>query len=309
MDISRLDLVKLRHLVAVVDTGSFVRAAEATGISQPALSKSIRAVEEALGMQLFERGRAGARPTRNTEILVAHARAIMAEYDLAAAELHALGKADQRQLAVGASPSLAQSLLPRAIARFRRRWPEATVSVDVGFSAPLLDSLLTGDLDLVISAPEAGVEVDERLTRTYLLEERDALVVGAAHPLLRQDALVLSDLLDYPWIIPRRSARLDRIHAVFARHRLPPPPYILRSESGDLARGLLREEPFICLVGEGVLRSDLASGHLATLPDLGFTSSRAAFLFTRRSASLPLQTRNFSAVLKDIAHSPDQDIA
>lgn len=296
-----MDPIKLRHLIAVVDTGSFVRAAEATGISQPALSKSIRTLEDALDMRLFERGRAGARPTRNTEILVPHARSILAEYALAAAELHALGKADQQQIALGASLSLAQSLLPRAIARFRRRWPEAMLSVDVGFSGPLLESLLKGDLDLVLSAPEDGLEIDERLSRTFLLEERDALVVGTAHPLLKQDNLVLSDLLNYPWIIPRRSARLDHIHAVFARHRLPPPSYVLRSESGDLARGLLKEEPFICLVGEGVLRSALLAGDLATLPDLGFTSSRAAFLFTRRSANLRSTTQNFSAVLKDAA--------
>jgi len=302
MDLLRIDPAKLRHLAAVADGGSFARAATAVGISQPAISKSIRALEDAVGMRLFERGRAGARLTRHGELLLDHARTILAEYSLAAAELRALGKADeQQQVAVGVSLSLAQSLLPRAIARFRRRWPEATLSVDVGLSPPLLDGLLTGDLDLVLSAPEDGVKIDERLNRTYLLEERDALVVGATHPLLRQDEVTIAHLLDYPWIVPRRTGRLDRIHAVFARQRLPPPTHILRSESGDLARGLLQEEPFICLMGEGVLRSDIVSGKLAILPDLGFTSSRSAFLFTRRSTRSGTTARNLSTVLRDVA--------
>jgi len=297
----RVDPVKLRHLVAVSDTGSFARAAEEAGISQPAISKSIRALEDGLEVRLFERGRAGARPTRYGELLVSHARAILAEYGLASAELHALGKAHEQRFAIGVSLSLAQSLLPRAISRFRRRWPEETLSVDVGLSTPLLAGLLKGDYDLVLSAPEEGVAIDERLRRTFLLEERDALIVGSAHPLLKQDAITLADLLDYPWIVPQRSTRLDRIHAVFARHRLPPPAHILRSESGDLARGLLKEEPFICLMGEGVLRADLVSGNVAILPDLGFSAGRAAFLFTRRSAHLRSAARNLSDILQETA--------
>ncbi|WP_162234212.1 LysR family transcriptional regulator [Novosphingobium sp. Leaf2] len=297
----RIDPAKLRHLVAVVDAGSFAKAAQTISISQPAISKSIKALEDAVGNRLFERGRAGARPTPHCELLVAHARAILAEYGLAAAELHALSKADTQQLAIGASLSLAQSVLPRAISRFRQRWPEATVSVDVGFSAPLLDGLLAGDLDLVLSAPEDGVKIDDRLQQTFLLEERDALVVGAAHPLLRHDSVTIAQLLEYPWIVPRRSGRLDRIHAVFAAHRLPPPAYVLRSESADLARGLLQEEPFICLMGEGVLRADLASGTVAALPALGFEQRRAAFLFMRRSTRPLTAARNLAAVLHDVA--------
>ena len=296
----RVDPAKLRHLVAAADARSFAGAAAAIGISQPAISKSIHALEELVGTRLFDRGRSGARLTREGELLVAHARAILAEYNLAAAELTALRKADGQQVSIGVNLSLAQSLLPRAIARFRRRWPEPTMSVQVGLSAALLEGLLNGDLDLVLSAPEDGVHIDARLSRTFLLEERDVLVVGATHPLLQQDRLTIADLLDYPWIVPRRSSRLDRIHAVFAHHRLPPPAYILRAESGELARGLLREEPFICLMGEGVLQADIAAGTLAILPDIGFGSSRAAFLFTRRSTRKQTAADNLAIVLHDI---------
>ncbi|HEX7871803.1 MAG TPA: LysR family transcriptional regulator [Sphingobium sp.] len=301
MDLTRADPARLRHFIGVMDTGSFARAAEASGISQPAISKSIQALEQALGMRLFERGRAGARPTAYADRLAAHARIILAEYSLAEAELRALSMANEQQIAIGASLSLAQSLLPRGIARFRRRWPDVTVSVEVGFSAPLYAALLNGDLDLVLSAPEEGVAVDERLSRTFLLEERDALVVGAGHPLLGRDVVSLADLVPFPWIVPRRSSRLDRIHAVFASHRLPPPAYVLRSESSDLARGLLAEEPFICLIGEDIFRSEIAAGRFATLPDPGLTTSRAAFLSTRRNSHLRPAARNLATLLKEVA--------
>src|ERR1700740_2589040 len=142
MNLTRVDPVKLRHFIAVLDTGSFARAAEGAEISQPAISKSIRVLEEALNLRLFERGRAGARPTRYAELLAAHARVILAEYALAEAGMRAFRHADHQQIPTGASLSLAQTLLPRAIARFRRRWPDVTLSVEVGLSTPLFGRLL-----------------------------------------------------------------------------------------------------------------------------------------------------------------------
>lgn len=301
MHLASIDPVKLRHFLAVLDAGTFALAAQRLGISQPAVSKSIHAIEARLGMALFERGRAGARPTEQATLLGRHARVILGEYALAEAELRAFGQADDGALSIGASLSLAQSLLPHAIARFRRRWPEVTLAVDAGLSGPLYARLLEGELDFVISAPEAGLAVDERIERTFLLEERDALVVGADHPLLGQGEIVLGDLLEFPWIVPRRSARFDRIHAVFAANGLPPPAQVLRAEASELARGLLMAAPYICLIGASILGFEIATGRLVTLPDLGLVSTRSAYLASRRGSRPRLPARNFAAVLIEAA--------
>jgi DNA-binding transcriptional LysR family regulator len=301
MDLTSIDPIKLRHFVAVLDGGTFAMAAQRLGISQPAISKSIRAMEDRLGHMLFERGRAGARPTAQAALLGAHARTILAEYALAEAELRAFASADGNALAIGASLSLAQSLLPEAISRFRRRWPDVAIAVDVGLSAPLFTRLLDGELDLVVSAPDPGLPMDERIERTFLLEEHDALVVGAGHPLLAQATVAPEDLLAFPWIVPRRSARMDRIRAVFAAQGLPLPAQMLRAESSELARGLLMSGPFICLIGASVLGFELRTGRLATLPDLGFASTRAAHLARRRGSRPSLPTQNFSAILMEAA--------
>lgn len=297
MDLTSVDASKLLHFIAVLDAGTFASAARRLGLSQPAISKSIRAIEDRLGVRLFERGRAGARPTEQATLLAGHARVILAEYALAEAELRAFGKADASVLAIGASLSLAQTLLPEAIARFRRRWPDVTLSVDVGLSAPLFARLLEAELDLVVSAPEPGFAVDDRLDQIFLLDEQDALVVGADHPLLGRSSLVLDDLLAFPWIVPRRSARIDRIRAVFAANGLPPPAQLLRAESSELARGLLLKAPYICLIGTAVLGFEIETGRLATLQNLGFGSTRAAYLTSRRGARLGLAARNFTEIL------------
>lgn len=301
MDIARVDPAKLRHFLAVLTSGSFALAAQTAGVSQPAISKSIRSLEEAIGVKLFERGRAGARPTRYANILASHARAIIAEYDLAQAEFHALKDATDQDLAIGASLSLAQSLLPKAIARFRHRWPMVSLSVEVGLSAPLFERLLGGDLDLVLSAPEEGITVDPRISRTFLLEEQDALVVGASHPLLARTNVQVKDLLDFPWIVPRRSARLERIHGAFSALGLPPPSSVLRSEASELARGLLTEAPFICLIGKDILKFEIESGRLEMLPDFGFANTRPAFLSIRRGTRPRSASQNLSTIIADIA--------
>lgn len=301
MDITRVDPTKLRHFLAVLASGSFGIAAQRTGISQPAISKSIRSLEDAIDVKLFERGRAGARPTRYADLLASHARAIVAEYDLAQAEFHALRNATDQDLTIGASLSLAQSLLPKAIARFRSRWPLVALSVEVGLSTPLFERLLAGDLDLVLSAPEEGIAIDPRINRTFLLEEQDGLIVGANHPLLTQTNVEAKDLLDFPWIVPRRSARLERIHGAFSVLGLPPPSSVLRCEASELARGLLTEAPFICLIGKDILRFEIESGRLAMLPDFGFANIRPAFLSIRRGTRQRSAAQNLSTIIADIA--------
>lgn len=303
MDIAAIDPAKLRHFVAVLDAGAFATAAQHIGVTQPAISKSIRAIEDRLGVSLFERGRAGARPTPPALVLAPYARTILAEYALAEAELRAAAKADGHALAIGASLSLAQSLLPGAIFRFGQRWPEVAMSVDVGLSAPLFARLLDGDLDLVISAPEPGFPIDERIDRTFLLEEHDALVVGSDHPLLMRKTITLADLLAFPWIVPRRSARIERIHAVFAAAGLPSPSQMVRAESSELARGLLMTAPFICLIGADVLGFELASGRLATLPESGFTTTRSAWIASRRGSRPGMPARNFRTILLALARN------
>lgn len=301
MNFSHVDPARLRQFLAVLEGGSYAQAAQRTGLSQPAISKGIQALERALGVTLFERGRAGARPTPHAERLAPHARAILSEFALAQAELDAFDRAQTPHLALGASPSLAQGLLARTIARFRRRWPQVAISVEVGLSESLLDTLAEGTLDLVVSAPETAPQPDPRLTARPLGQESDALVVRAGHPLTRLVHVGLADLAAYPWIIPRRSARLDMIHAVFARAQLAPPGYTLRAESSDLARGLLRADDFVCLIGAEVLAHDIAAGALVRLGASALVTQRQALAFTRRSVAASMPLRNFTKLLAEEA--------
>lgn len=295
-----MDPVKLRYFLAVFDARHFARGAAQIGVSQPAMSKSIAGLERSLGVTLFERGRFGAQPTAFATLLAGHARLILAEGELARAELAGLRNADAGVLRIGASPSLAQTVLPAAIGRYRRRWPGIILSVDVGLSAGLFDQLLAGDLDCVVSAPSPGLAIDDALDQHFLFEERDILVAGAHHPLAGRERLDLAELRSFPWIVPRRSGRLEQIHRVFAAAGLPPPEAMVRSESADLARGLMLREPFVCLLGAGILAWELDTGVLRELSDPGFSVTRRAFLTSRRRSRMSPAARNFVGIVRGL---------
>lgn len=295
-----MDPVKLTHFLAVLDAGHFARAAKALGLTQPAVSKSIKALEASLGVRLFERGQFGAEPTEFANRLATHARLIVAEGALARSEMSALRNATAGNLVIGASVNFARNILPAAIEHYRRRWPEVVISVEVGLSPMLFTALLNGKLDFVVSAPPAGLQVDEALSREYLFEETDALVVGSGHPLVGRPSLGLADLLAYPWVVPQSGGRWEQINAVFIAAGLPPPHRLLRTESMILALALLSTGPYICLLGRDIY-PEVTSGTLMELQLPALTEKRPAYITTRLRTPLRLTAQNMVTILRNLS--------
>src|SRR5687768_12388654 len=111
-----MDIRQIRQLLAVVEHGNILRAAEAIHLSQPALSKSIQSLEEELDVPLLTRGRRGVTPTIYGEILVKHAKVLRNQLDHAIAEIHALKEGRTGHLHIGVA-NLAVSFLPRVLAQ------------------------------------------------------------------------------------------------------------------------------------------------------------------------------------------------
>ena len=298
-----MDPVKLTHFLTVLETGHFARAARQLGLTQPAISKSIKALENSLGVPLFQRGQYGAQPTEFANRLARHARLIVAEGALARTEMDALRNATAGHLQIGSSVNFARDILPAAIERYRRRWPDVAISVEVGLSGSLFTDLLNGRLDFVVSAPPATLKVDEGLCQEYLIDEVDAFVVGSQHPLTDRTEIALADLLTFPWVVPKSGGRWEQIHAVFAAAGLPPPQRLVRTESTVLALRLLSHGPYICLLGRGIFEPEVEIGLLTELRLPHSIEKRPAFLTTPARTKLRLAAINIIAILRDICKS------
>lgn len=284
-----MDPNKLRHFIAVLDHGHFGRAAEASGVSQQAVSKSIARLEAQMEVKLFERNHHGAAPTQFGLALAERARLIIAEARLASAEVAALKGARRGQLRIGIGLGFADRIMPVTFARFREVYPGFGIEAFVGSSATLYPLLLKGDLDFVISAPPVGFGNDPELRRELLFVEEDTVVVRADHPLVSSTAITMADLIRYPWITSHQlSGMWSRICRVFVAHNLEPPTEVMRTDSTTLAKALLKHGNYISVLGMENISQEVASGALRCLNVQELPERREAFIAYRRRS--PLQT-------------------
>jgi DNA-binding transcriptional LysR family regulator len=207
-----LSLARLRVLVEVVSSGSFSGAAEALSYTQSAVSQSIARLESETGATLVVRDRRGVRPTAAGETLVAHAEAILARVDAAQAELAAVLGVRAGRLRVASFPSAGATLMPLAVASFRRDHPEVELSLAEGEPEEIAPRLRAGEFDLALLFEFPGVR--ERpgagLRTVTLLDDPMQVAVPVDHPLAGRRSLSLAQLRDEQWIQTSASSPCAR---------------------------------------------------------------------------------------------------
>jgi DNA-binding transcriptional LysR family regulator len=302
-----MDPTKLHHFLTVLETGHFARAAARLGISQPAVSKSIKSLETDLGVQLFARGQFGATPTPFANRLAVRAKLILSEGRMARAELDAMRGARKGVLSIGAGISFAARIVPMALDRFRRRWPGIGIAVDVGMSGALFPALLRGEHDFVISAPPLSLATDPELAQEKLFDEVDSIVVGSGHPLLISPPQTLRDVAGYPWLVGGRSGLWEYISTSFIQAGVEPPRDIVRTDSESLAKAMLAQGPYLCLLGRELYALEAEAGLLFEVPLPGFGDTRPAYITTRRRSPLQMAAKNMIQIMRQVCAS-ERDI-
>ncbi|MEU5028422.1 LysR family transcriptional regulator [Streptomyces milbemycinicus] len=185
---------ELRVLVAVADTGGFSAAAGTLSLTQSAVSHSVRGSERKIGAVLFERGRAGARPTPAGEKAVAHARHILRLLDVLTAEARGAARSDAAEgpLRIAAFRSAALHLLPPVLQRLRARHPgiEPRVRIVREVGRGTAGEVADGKADIAIATLGGSVPLPPGLVARGLFEEPYALVHAAGHTAPRSLPLV-----------------------------------------------------------------------------------------------------------------------
>lgn len=189
---------RLRHLLAVVDHGGFRRAAEAVHLTQPALTKSIKNLEESFGTQLLDRRPRAVVPTPFGEIVIERARKILTDLDQMKREVDLLKGFESGMLMVGCDPYVATGVMAPALSNLVTAHPKLRYEVEVQGWSVLRERLINRQIDLHVGAPPEiyGEEVDTI--------EFDASPVvyfcRAGHPLSLKPGFPAEELLRYPRI-------------------------------------------------------------------------------------------------------------
>ncbi|MFA9271122.1 MAG: LysR family transcriptional regulator [Baekduiaceae bacterium] len=197
-----LDVRRLRVLKEVAAQGSFSAAAESLAYTQSAVSQQIAALEREAGTRLLERHPRGVRLTDAGRALVAHAEVILSRLADAEAELDAIAGLRGGRLRLVSFPTAGATILPAAIARFRKEAPGVDLSLEPREPEEGLACLHAGDCDIAVTirAPHMDAAADGTVRR-HLLDDPMCVCLPAGHDLAAAPSLRLADLSDEPWLV------------------------------------------------------------------------------------------------------------
>ena len=278
--------IQLRHLtcfVAVAQERNLGRAAQRLHLTQPAVTKTLNELEQMAGMRLVERGRHGARLTPAGEYFLGHASAAVDAMTSAARALVAPG-VPSVPVRVGALPTVASVLLPKAISQLHETYPELGVHVVTGVNDALLEGIRAGDLDLVVGRmtdPDVLQGIDFELLYTESL----ALVVRPEHPLTAfVEPVPMPRVLEFPLVVATTGTVPRRHTEVFLRrHGLTLPNGCVETLDVSVARTLARRSDSVWFTPERVPQTDLDDGALVRLPQSAPGTAEPVGLFRRTS--------------------------
>jgi DNA-binding transcriptional LysR family regulator len=281
-----MDLRQLEYFLRVAQRRNISTAASELNITQPTLTKSIKLLEDQLGVKLFDRLPRGVALTSFGTTLKRHAEAIHVQMKDAGDEITALRNGTFGTVRIGAGPAWLRRHLPLAVAKTIAKHPDIHVQIDGSFDETLLRSLRQGELDFVVAeipAPEDQRDFDV----APLTADKLGVCCRSGHPLTARRNIKMRDLLHFPWLKPPRVTRAQsRLNAIFTANDLPLPKATVESGSLGLLLNVLRQSDALTYMVSKTLLTREGEGLLMlNVPSL--TLSREAGIITRRGSWLP----------------------
>lgn len=283
-----LNHLLLEHFLAAYETRSLGKAAALLGLSQPALSKSIRKLESDLDLPLFERTTSGIAPTPYADTLARRGQAIRADIRSSIAELQKLKQGEAGEVRIGIAPALGPHFMPQVVAHTLARYPSLTIAVIEGLYDSLAQGVVRGDLDFALTnLPAGGLGLG--LEWQELLRDRFVVCCGAAHPLARKRGVQANDLLSYPWITPPREGMVwQRLVDLFAVARSPAPRPAIETNSAALIKALLSDGRFLTFVPRQLMLADVLRSEVVEIAAAAITLDRVVAVVTRTGRVHPM---------------------
>jgi len=282
---------EVTHFLALAEDGHVAHAAEALGVSQSTLSRSVGRLEAEMGVELFDRSKGRLELNRYGEILLAHASRAVTEFETARARIDALRDPSGGTVSIAYVSSFGSWLIPRMVRDYRALFPDIRFVLKGGTADTVLDALRGGAADLAFLSPDPR---DPEIDWNALTSERLALGVPDAHPLAaRTDGVPVSELEDLEFVALSPGAGLRGIaDTYFAVHGVVPRVALEVTELSTL-RALVR-------AGVGVaLLPELTETAGVTLVPLRDEATRVIGLATNRARKPSAAAEQFARFVRE----------
>jgi len=251
--------------LAVARAGGVGAAAKSLSLTQPAITRSLKRLEQQLGVALFVRHSTGMEITPFGRTLIPYAETLESETERILEEISVLNGAAAGLARVGIVPSVAANLLPQAIARTLAASPGVQVRVVEATGNQLVSAVIRGELDFAV----AGLPhdpIDGHVLVSPLLEDEVSIVARTDHALMGERNLSVAKLREYPWAMPEKGNVIwAGFHTMFQRAGLETPRAAVSANSVHTLKAIVASTDFLTMLARVTIALEERSGLLAAV--------------------------------------------
>ncbi len=294
-----MNLKQLEVFVAVAETGSFSRGAEATFITQSTVSQHISALEQELGVRLLDRTGRGALLTPGGSILLEHARRVLAATGEIGRAMNRFKGIEDTILTIGGSNVPGNYMIPDALPLVRARFPGLKITLLQGDSRDIIDRLGREEVEVGVVGSRFS---DEEYDFTPLGSEEIRLVAGKSHEWRRKRIVELGELEEGEFILREPgSGTAKAVGEALARAGFSPDRLRVAAVLGsnEAVKHAVLSGMGLAFLSEISIRNELARKELAEIRVKGLTISRSFFLVTRSGRELSPAAQAFVTLMID----------
>jgi DNA-binding transcriptional LysR family regulator len=293
-----MELRDIEYFVVLAEHGHFGRAAAALGISQPALSKSLRRLEAVLEVSLMRRTAKRVELTAEGSALASRARELRLSLQSVTQEIKEIDKGRVGQLRIGVGAAISENFLAAAFGELRKEAPRITLSVIVSDNDLLVPALRTGELDLIVNYNYTLNVRTEGVFYEHLYHDDFVVCAAAGHRLSKRRHVELCDLVNEHWALSEPNLMSQqKLRNAFRDAGLPPPRVGLECRSTGLRLRSAAESDLLDFSSRSVIR-ELARADVKILPIRELSWRRSVGLLLRKQAYVPRALQRLIDILK-----------
>jgi len=300
----RVKLHDLHVLMAVAQAGSMNKAASLLNTGQSAISRSIAALEDAIGVRLVDRTAHGVAPTEYGRALLDGGAAAFDELRQAVRKIEFLADPTAGEVRIGCTPLLATSFVSAVIDQLSRRYPRMVFHLVTGYVETLYRELSDRHVDLLV-ARRFGPIAGEQLDFQFLFDDSSVVAAGAQSPLARRRKIKFADLLKASWVLPPPGSEIASIAMeAFRANGVDAPRTTVVTDSPHARMSLLATGRFVTILPASALKFPAVRPEIKILPvHLPMTSVPSGVVTLKTRALSPV-AQLFIDRAREVAKTP-----
>lgn len=291
-----MDNHQLKTFCRIVELRSFSRAARDLGLSQPAASAQVRALEGEFGIKLLDRLGRDVKPSRAGELLYEYARGILRLSAEAESSLKAFARGKQGKLSLGGSRTPSDYVLPEKIAAFLKKFPSVSIGLQILNSYQIAERVLEGTIELGI----VGAQVPLRgLHYEPFLDDELVVVLPPDHPWRLKSAISVQEFASLPLIAREAgSGTRSTLEQVLQKNGLAPPNVVVEIASHEGIKKLVQMGVGAAVLSRIAVAHELGESRLASVRIRALPLKRSFYMVTLKGRNLSPVALSFQEHLR-----------